>query len=146
MAKEIADKVFDEKELDNYADKKQIKKIAKQFDVYLAEPRLMAKVGKLWGQVLGPKGKMPKPMPPMPNKEAMQAFVNRFRNVITLKTKGKFLPVLHAPIGTEEMSEEDIAENATHILKEVKKKLSNPENQIKSIYVKTTMGPAIKVI
>jgi len=43
------------------------------------------------------------------------------------------------------MDDEKLAENAEAILNAIIGKLERGENQIKSVYIKTTMGPAVKV-
>lgn len=145
-AKGIADKVFTEEDVKSISEKREIKKIAREFDFFLAEPGLIPIVGRYWGQVLGPRGKMPKPIPPNISGEALKGLIERYRKTVRLRCKGKFLPVLHAPVGTEEMKEEEIADNVLAVLNAVSSKLSNPRDQIKSVYVKLTMGPSVKVI
>ena len=125
-------------------DKKSAKKLADEFDFFLAEPSLMKEIAKKIGAVLGPRKKMPRPAPP--NMKAVETMANALRNTITVSNKkGKYLPVAHAPIGTAEMSEDDLAENAMAVHAAVLKKIPGEQN-IRSIYVKTTMGPAIRVI
>jgi len=59
------DEVIGEKELSSLSGlKRDIRKLAKKFDFFLAEPRLMALVGKIMGFALGPRGKMPQIITP----------------------------------------------------------------------------------
>ena len=126
-------------------DKKRAKKLAKEYDFFLAEPSLMPLIGKKLGQVLGPRRKMPKPVPP--NVKAIEAIVrNLRRTVVVSNKKGKYMPTVHAPVGTVEMPEEDVAENALAVYNAVVKKLPAGEQNVRSVYVKTTMGPAVRVI
>ena len=142
-AKKHADKVITKDELAALAkNKKEAKRIAKQYDFFIAQTDLMAEVGKVLGQILGPKGKMPRPVPPTAKLEAM---LNSMQKNVLIKMKGKFLPTVQSIIGTEEMTTDDLYANASSILEAVKNKLPNKEGNIKSIYVKTTMGKPIKV-
>jgi large subunit ribosomal protein L1 len=100
----------------------------------------MAVVGKALGQVLGSKGKLPKPIMPNANLADM---VEKAKRAVTLRTKGKYLPVVHCIVGNEEMAEKQVAENAVAVIDAVKHKVS--EGKIKSIYVKTTMGKPVAV-
>jgi len=87
---------------------------------------------------------MESPCPP--NTKAVEAVVKALRNTIIVSNKkGKYLPVVHAPIGTVDMPEDDLAENAMAVYNAVLKKIPSDQN-IRSIYVKTTMGPSVKVI
>ncbi|MBP8685499.1 MAG: 50S ribosomal protein L1, partial [Methanomassiliicoccales archaeon] len=64
-AKDVADRVVSVEELGTIADdKKQAKKMATEFEYFIAEAPLMPTIGKRLGIVLGPRGKMPKPIPP----------------------------------------------------------------------------------
>ncbi len=105
---------------------------------FLAEPKLMAVVGKNLGQVLGTRKKLPKPL--IGNvKIAIEQAKKRTR----ISTKGKYLPVTQCPVGSEDMTVEDLIENIETIHDQIKNKVT--EQNIKSVYVKLTMGKAIKV-
>jgi len=107
----------------------------------LASTPLMAVVGKNFGQLLATKGRLPKPLPPNAN---IKELVDRTSRSVILKVKGKNLPVVHCIVGTEAMTPADITENIMTILEALEKKVT--ENQVKSVFVKTTMGKAIKVL
>ncbi len=139
-AKKVADLVLEEENLEEYAKDEKKKKEMLNYR-WLAEPKFMPTIGKLFGQLLAPRGKMPTPLPPKAN---LEAFISRVSKSVILKTKGNYLPVLHCIVGNEEMSIEEIAENVLAVLDALKTKVS--EKQIKSIYVKATMGPSFKVI
>ena len=122
--------------------KKKLKKIVRECNYFLCQAELMPLVGKALGQVLAPQGKMPKPVP---GSAKLEPIIKRNEKVAALRSKGKFLPTLHTVIGTEEMSNSDLAENANEIINVLKAQLPNKEANIKSIYIKTSMGPTVKV-
>jgi large subunit ribosomal protein L1 len=142
-AKKHADFVIAKQEIEKLgADKKGLKKLADNYDFFLCQTDLMPLVGRFLGQVLGPRGKMPKPVP---GNAKLQPIVERLRKTIKVKSKGKFLPTLHFIIGTEDMTNENLAENAETVLGALKEKLPNKEGNIKSLYLKTSMGPVVKI-
>jgi large subunit ribosomal protein L1 len=106
---------------------------------FLAQPNLMSAVAKNLGQILGTKGKLPKPLVGINVKDAAE----RARKTVKIKSKGKYLPVVHCLIGKETMSVEDLADNAEAVLDAVKEKTA--EQSLKSVYVKLTMGKPQKI-
>ncbi|GAB6136005.1 50S ribosomal protein L1 [Thermococcus prieurii] len=120
---------------------REARKLAKRYDFFIAAAPLMPKIGKYLGRYLGPRNKMPQVVPPtMTN---LEPIVARLKRTVRIQLKNN--PVVHAPIGTEDMDDEKLAENAEAVLNAIINKLERGENQVKSVYVKTTMGPAVKV-
>ncbi len=140
MAKEAkeagADLIILPDELPNYGDKKKLKKLAKDH-VFLVQPQLMAQAARYMARILGPRGKIPKPLV-----GKVDDAIAKAKRSVRLATRGKFLPTLHCFIGTEDMSIEDLLENAEAVVDAIKTKV--PEGNIKSIYFKLTMGKAAK--
>lgn len=118
-------------------ERKKLKLLAKHNE-FLAEPKLMVEVGKHLGRVLGTMGKLPKPII-----GAAKPQIELARKRTRISTKGKYLPVVQCAIGSEEMSANDLAENAETVYEKIRAKIN--EQNIKSIYVKLTMGKAVKV-
>ncbi len=140
-AKEAGALVIPPEDIDELAkNKRRAKKIAKEYDFFIAEAPLMPEIGKKLGPILGPRGKMPLPIPPASDPTP---HIERLKNSIKIRTRDKL--TFHAPIGNREMETEKIADNALEVLKVVENKYEGQQN-IKSLYVKTTMGPAIRVI
>ena len=141
-AKNVADLVITPEELGAIADdKKQAKKIAGSTDFFIAEAPLMAVVGKRLGTVLGPRGKMPKPIPPGADPSGM---IENLRKSVTIRTKDR--KTFHAPVGTADMTPEQLAENIETIIKRIETRLEKGRMNIASSYVKTTMGPSERII
>ncbi len=138
-AKGVCDKIIMPTEIEQYAKDKKLQKELLQYTL-ISATQLMPVVGKTLGQLLGARGKLPRPV--MPG-TSLKDLVNRVKRSIQVKTKGKYLPTVHSLIGTETMPPEQLLENLQTILEAIEKKI--PEHQISSIYLKTTMGPAVKV-
>ena len=120
--------------------RRDAKKMAKKIDIFLAQADMMPLIGRRLGAILGPRGKMPKPVPPVGN---IKQFIDRAKNVVRVRTKDK--PVIHCSIGVEDMNVEDLTANAISVISAVADKLPRGEHNIDSIYLKLTMGPAVKV-
>ena len=141
-AKDVADLVITPEELGAIADdKKQAKKIANSTTYFIAEAPLMAQVGKRLGTVLGPRGKMPKPIAPGADPAPM---IDGLRKSVSIRTKDR--KTFHAPVGSVDMDPEKSAENIDLVLKRVESHLEKGEHNIASAYVKTTMGPAERIL
>lgn len=125
-------------ELPSYADRVKIRDLAEHY-VLLAQPNLMAQVAKHLGQYLGPRGKLPKPI--VGN---MAELVEKARKSVRIVSKGKYLPTVQSLVGIETMPQEDLAENIDAVYDAVKSKVT--EGNIKSMFVKLTMGKPIRVV
>ena len=137
------DRVIEEPEIAKLK-KKEIALISTEFDILLAEGQVMIAVGKYLGQQLAPKGKMPKPV--QPNKEMVEQTLKQMGNVTRVTNKkGKFMPLVQIVIGNEKMEDQQLAENAISISDAVTKELPRKHQNIKSTYVKESMGPCIKL-
>ncbi len=104
----------------------------------------MIPVGRHLGQQLAPKGKMPKPI--KPNKAMVEQILKQAGSVTRVTNKkGKFMPLVQSVIGNEKMQDEQLSENALAISDAVTKELPRKQQNIKSIFVKESMGPPIKL-
>ncbi len=137
-----ADIVISPEEIDELSkDKRRAKKLANSIDFFIAEATLMPEIGRKLGPILGPRGKIPQPIPPLSDPKP---FIERLRKSVKIRTRDK--PTFHAPIGLRIMDPTQLAENALEVLKVLENKYENPTQVVKSIYVKTTMGPSVRVI
>ena len=136
-----ADLVVDENELAKLsADKKKSKNMVNKYDFFLTDTKLMPTVGKTLGQLLGPRGKMPTPVP---FNAPIESFLERFRSSVKIKAKGSL--AMSCKIGEEGMEDADLAANANAVATAIEKALPNGSRNVKKIMFKTTMGKAIKV-
>lgn len=135
-----ADRVISGEEINALAaNKRQARKFINNYDFFLADTQLMTTVGKVLGQLLGPRGKMPVPVP---FNAPIESFLDRFRSSIRVKVKNSLS--LSCKIGDESMSDEDLAANSHAVLNAIEKKLPNGERNIRKIIIKTSMGKPIK--
>ena len=135
-----ANLVMDPSQLENYGgSKRDAKKLARSYDFFLADTALMPRVGKVLGQALGPKGKIPSPVPP---NSPIEAMINRMRTAVRVRSRGS-LGVM-AKVGDAKLSDAELADNIVAVVNAVAKKLPNGDRNIRTIMVKTTMGKPAK--
>ena len=141
----IFDKVVSDEEFPGYNDKKEIKRLAKNYDIFLAQASVMGKVATIFGKVLGPKGKMPNPKAGqvISSDSNLENVKQRINSTIRLKTKNE--PILKASIGKESMSDDQVIENMNTTLGALIRALPKEDKNIGAIYIKTTMGKPIKL-
>ncbi len=137
-----ADSVIGTEELDKFAtNKRESRKFINKYDFFLADTKVMPLVGKTLGQLLGPRGKMPTPVP---FDAPIESFLARFRTSIKVRTRASLS--ISCKIGDESMEDSELAINAHTVLSAIEKKLPNGEKNIKKIMMKSTMGKAIKQV
>lgn len=135
-----ADRVVDGTEVNKVgANKRESRKLINGFDFFLSDTSLMATVGKTLGQFMGPRGKMPTPVP---FNAPIDSILERFRSSIRVRLRNSLS--LACKIGDETMSDEDLVANANAVISLVEKKLPSGDKNIKKIMIKTTMGKIIK--
>jgi len=135
-----ADKVVDGAQLTQTGtNKRESRKLINGYDFFLADTQLMANVGKTLGQFMGPRGKMPTPVP---FNAPIDAILERFRSSIRVRLRNSLS--LACKIGDETMSDEDLLTNANAVINTIEKKLPSGDKNIKKIMIKTTMGKIAK--
>jgi large subunit ribosomal protein L1 len=132
-------KIIKGSEIENLGKKKKLlKKLISETDFFLSEPKLMPVVGKHLGKFLAPRGMMPKPIAGDVNK-IIEGVKKSVRIVVNKQ------PIIHTVVGSEKMDDRDIEENIKSIFSFLEKKLPRGKNNIKNVYLKTTMGHPVKI-
>ena len=134
---------------DVIADDDLIKKIQEgwaDFDVAIATPELMGKVGRL-GRVLGPRGLRPNPKtgPVVPSADLPRAV--REAKAGRVEFRVDKTGNLHVPIGKVSFTEKALADNAQALMDAVikAKPASAKGIYLRKVVVTATMGPGVKV-
>jgi len=118
--------------------KKNLKKVIRETDFFLSEPKLMPVVGKHLGRFLAPRGMMPKPVTGDVSK-----IIEGTKKSIKIKLNKQ--PIIHTVVGSEKMDDKDVEENIKTLLAYLQKKLPGGKNNIKNVYLKTTMGHPVEI-
>lgn len=144
-ARKVCDLVITQDEFAKYADKKQLKRLAAEYDYFIAQGNLMQKVAQSFGRVLGPRGKMPNPKSGAvvaPNASMKQVY-DRFQNTVRVSAKKE--PVIHVMVGREDMDEAELIENISNVFNQIVHHLPREKNNVRSVYLKYTMSKPVKV-
>jgi large subunit ribosomal protein L1 len=143
MAAEVenADEELTENELEEYFDNpSDAKELADDFSFLLAEAPLMPKIGQQLGQVLGPRNMMPDPVQPG---EDPTEDIEGLRNTVSVRLREH--PLVQIKVGEEQFDLENVSENAQTAYQFIENNLPEGRPNIKSVYVKTTMGQPVQV-
>jgi len=116
------------------------KKLANAYDFFLSEVPHMGLIGRYLGVVLGPRGKMPRPVPPVVDPSVI---ANGLQSTTVIKSRDKI--TFQASFGTRAQSHEELLKNAMEVYTRVTSKLERGIGNIRSLYIKTTMGPASRI-
>jgi large subunit ribosomal protein L1 len=136
-----ADKVIERADLDALAGKKKdLRKLASEYDVFISEAPLMALVGRTLGPVLGPRGKMPIPVPPTAD---IVALLEKHRKTVVVRMRSQ--PIIQVSVGSESMSDDDLFDNVQAVLRVLEGKLKRGLKNVKNVYIKTAMGVPVKI-
>ncbi len=134
---------------DYVADDELIKKIQEgwaEFDVAVATPEMMGKVGRL-GRVLGPRGLMPNPKTGTVVPAADLPRVIKESKAGRVEFRVDKTGNLHVPIGKASFTEQQLYDNLAALMHAVikAKPASAKGAYLRKVVVTTTMGPGIKV-
>ena len=114
------------------------------FDVVIATPDAMRIVGQL-GQILGPRGLMPNPKVGTVTTNVESAVQDAKSGQVRYKTDKN--GIIHCTVGKIEFSPEDLIENISALLNDIKKAkpASSKGVYLKKVTLSTTMGPGITI-
>jgi len=132
-------------DFDKWTAKPKARKLAEDYDFFIAQATIMTKVASAFGRVFGVRGRMPNPKAGcvVPPKASLKALVERLKTMIRVQAKTQ--PIIQVPLGTEDMKDEQIAENADAVLKQLLNTLVTGKQNIKNAVIKTTMGAPVKI-
>jgi len=140
-AEDVADEVLSPDELEELGDDDdEAKDLADDTDFFIAEAAMMQDIGRYLGTVLGPRGKMPTPL--QPDDDVVET-IERMKNTVQLRSRDR--RTFHTRVGAQDMEPEAVANNIDVIVRRLEADLEKGPLNIDSMYVKTTMGPAVEV-
>jgi large subunit ribosomal protein L1 len=144
-AKLACDKVIMQDDFSKYT-KQMAKKLADEYDFFIAQATIMTKVAASFGRYLGVRGKMPNPKAGcvVPPKGAnLKALIERLQK--TVKVSARKVPLIQLRIGTESMVTEQVADNILYVYDQLIHHLPGERNNIQTVFVKLTMSKPVKL-
>ena len=126
-------------------DQKAVKKLAQQYDFFIAQANVMPKLAAAFGKVLGRRGKMPNPkagcvVPPNAN---LSQLVEKLQKTVRLMAKTSMM--IQITVGNEEMPEEQIIDNILTVYDGLIHHSARGRNNINKVLLKLTMSKPVKI-
>jgi large subunit ribosomal protein L1 len=145
QSKEVFDKTIFVDDLAAMNDKKELKKIANEYDYFVAQGNIMGKVAGTFGKVLGPRGKMPNPkagcvVPPNANLNQVK---ENLKKLLHIQVKSHLM--FQSTIGTEDTEDKILIDNMVTIYSQLMHHLPLEKNNIDDVMVKFTMSKPVKL-
>ena len=114
------------------------------FDVVVATPDMMGVVGKI-GRILGPKGLMPNPKSGTVTMDIAKAITDIKAGKVEYRVDKT--AIIHCPIGKASFGKEKLGENLGTLMDAINKAkpATAKGTYVKSLYISSTMGPAVKL-
>lgn len=143
-AKECCDRVIMREDFAKF-DKKSLRRLANDYDFFIAQANVMGEIAKYMGKVLGTKGKMPNPKAdcvvlPTAN---VKALCEKLQKTVRLQTKNEL--AVKAAVATESMTDAEIKDNVMAVYNALLRLLPKEKHNIKQALLKLTMGPAFTI-
>lgn len=135
-----------EEDFVKYKELKDIKKLAKEYDGFIAVAPMMGKVATKFGRIFGPMNRMPSPqcgIVPKEDEDTLKSMIEKMNSSIRIKNKEMSIKFA---IGKEDMLDENLAENIETAIKELEKKLPRGKDNIKEVLIKFTMTKPIVIV
>jgi len=123
-------------------DKKLVKKFANQYDAFLASASLIRLIPRIVGPGLNKAGKFPSLLNPNDN---ILEKVEAQKQSIKFQLKSKRGMCLGVPVGNIEQSKEQLVANINLSINYLASLLPKNWQQIKRLYLKSTMGPSHRI-
>ena len=140
-----ADNVILSSDFNKYKEKSKIKKLARQYDYFIAQADMMPLIAQTFGRYFGPINKMPSPKAGcvVPARTNIAPIVSRLRN--TVQIVANKTPFFMCGVGNESHKDEELIKNILSVLSAAENTLPNGRNNMGKIFIKSTMSKAVRI-
>jgi len=144
-AEQNCDLTITEADFSKYQDPKVQKKLARDYDYFIAQANLMPKVAQTFGKTLGIQGKMPNPKLGcvVPPNATLKPLIKKLQAIVKIATKKA--TNAQCLVGKEDHPDEQIIDNVLAVYQNLTKQLPQEKNNIKNIQLKLTMGKPVTI-
>ncbi len=140
QAKQTGQKVLSKNDMD--FNKKEGRKIAKEYDFFVVEAPLMPLVAKSISKYIGPRNKSMIPVPPVvKDLSGVISGLEKTTSINMIKN-----PIIQTQIGTEKLNDEQIIENFNSCFEKINESVEKKKGLISSVYLKLSMGKPLKLM
>jgi len=124
--------------------KKLVKRMAKEYDMFLASSTMIRQIPRLLGPTLNKVGKFPLPITP---NEKVADKVEQMKSTVkgSLKFKTGMPMCLSFPVANCSHDAEEVRKNMVHLTNYLTTQFKKGWQNIKKIHIKSTMGSAHKI-
>jgi len=132
-------------EFARFGDKKELKKLIKNYDFFIANAKLMPAVATSFGRVLGPVGKMPSPQLGILTSEdetAIKNLIDKINSSVRVRVKE---PSIKIAIGKEDLKDEEILKNLLAVYDKILEALPKKGENVKNVLIKFSMDKPVSV-
>ena len=128
-----------------YKEKKDSKKLIKNYDFFISNAKLMPDVATVFGRILGPAGKMPSPQLGIilnEDDKIIESLINKINSSVRIIVKE---PSIKIAVAKESLNDDQIADNILAAYDKIIENLPRKIDNIQNIKIKLTMGKPVLV-
>jgi large subunit ribosomal protein L1 len=145
-SRNVVDFTITQGELDDYKkNKAKAKKLANEYDFFIAQANIMGQIAGAVGRVFGPRGKMPNPKAGLvvPPKTSLGPLYERLQS--TVKISAKKVAMIQVAVGSQSQTDEELADNIMYFYNQIEHHLPKERHNVKNVFMKFTMGSPVKL-